>query len=140
MYAEQVFLTITPSMANNGITPILNTTQIYGTPSSTEIGPQRNQYQNWWLVIPYLYFTGQDVTLTIQQLINGAWASATALAVPTGYTGGANVIAASATPYERFTMRIYAETNIFLTNGAAGPTIADIGRPYLTNVDPENTP
>ena len=129
----------TISVADNGITPIFNTTVgLDGAQSSTTVGTKRGMFPNLWLVVPYILCTAQNVTLTFQTLINGAWASS--LDVPTGYSGGNNTITANASAQAGFSIRLYGETNIFITNGATGPTILDLGRPYLTNVDPGNTP
>jgi hypothetical protein len=136
---------VTCSTANNGITSILNTT-LWGDPSrsstpSTAIGANigtSNQCAGLWLVVPYILCTANNVTLTFQTLINGAWASS--LDVPTGYLGGANTITANASAQSGFSWRLYGDSNVFVTNGVAGPTILDIGTPYLTNVDPGNLP
>jgi hypothetical protein len=133
----------TISVANNGITPILNTTA-WGynvVPTSTLIGKNRGaagQLTNLWLVVPYILCTAQNVTLTFQTLINGAWASA--IDVPTGYLGGGNTITANASAQAGFSWRLYGDSNVFITNGGTGPTILDLGTPYLTDIDPKGNP
>lgn len=130
-------LSVATTTANNGVTPILNT-RSREAPSHTAIGSWREsgKLANWWLVVPYILVTGQPVTLTFQQFINGAWANA--VDVPIGFVGGANAIAASATARQGFSLRIYSDVNVFITNGATGPTVLDIGVPYVTNFDPNN--
>ena len=134
---------VTVSTANNGVTPILNTTvwETGTAQSSTAIGANigvMGRLRNMWLVVPYIYVTAQNVTLTFQTLINGAWASA--LDVPIGYVGGANTITASASPQLGFSWRLYGDSNVFITNGGTGPTILDIGTPYITEIDPKGNP
>jgi hypothetical protein len=78
------------------------------------------------------------VTLTLQHLVNGAWASMLTADVPAGLVGGANVITANASAQEGFALQIFGDVNVFITNGATGPTVLDIGVPYLTNLPPRS--
>lgn len=134
---KRVLPTIT--VANNGITPILNTTlDDNAALSSTVVGQLRGKYSNLWLVVPYLKVTTQPVTLTFQTLFTGAWGSS--IDVPSGYVGGGNTIAASANPQQGFSLRIYGDVNVFITNGATGPGVLELGIPYLTNIDPRGNP
>jgi len=138
-----VGIKLTVTTANNGITPIFNSS-VWGTgtpPTSTAIGPNIGTScltRNIWLVVPYILCTAQNVTLTFQTLINGAWASA--LDVPMGYVGGGNTIAANASAQAGFSWRLYGDSNVFITNGGTGPTILDLGTPYLTDIDPKGNP
>jgi len=125
------------TVANSAITPILNTTlNDSQAQSSTVVGPRRGQYQGLWLVVPFLKATSQNVTLTLQHLVTGAWASMIASEVPLGRVGGANVIVASATEGEGFSLQIYGDVNVFVTNGGTGPGVLEFGTPYLTDSPP----
>jgi len=125
------------TLANNGITPILNTTLDDNQAlSSTAIGPRRGQCAQLWLVLPYFLNTLQDVTLTFQHLVNGAWVSMEPSEVPIGYVGGANTMKASATARPGLAFQIYGDVNVFVTNGGTGPGALQFGVPYLTNVPP----
>lgn len=124
---------------DNAVSPIFNTVVgVRGTASSTSttLTARRGEFWNWWLVVPYILCTGQDVTLSFEALVNGSWASA--LDVPLGYSGGDNTITADSSAQQGFAWRMYPDSNVYITNGGTGPTVLDIGTPYLTNVDPGN--
>jgi hypothetical protein len=128
---------ITISTANNGITPILNTTTGIKNPSSTGVGARRGAYAGKWLYIPNYLFTAQNVTLTFQTLANGAWVSDLDVNVPSGFVGGGNTITANASIQDGFVHFIAGEVNVFITNGGTGPTIAAFDA-FITDQFPGN--
>lgn len=130
MHDESIDLKIVPTVANNGVTSIINTTDWVteaGLAKSTAIGEWRGKFQGYWVEIPYILCTAQNTTLTFQQLVNGAWAAMHVNDLPVGYTAS-HAIVASATAYEGISFQINGEINVFNTNGATGPTVLDFGR------------
>jgi hypothetical protein len=122
----------TMSVANNGVSVILNTTQGFGpVASSTTVGTRRGKYLNWRLVWAHLV-TDQNVTLTAKKLVNGAWVAVTSADFPLALSSGDATITASATTQETLSWLLPWDALLYATNGATGPTVNAI-EPYLTN-------
>lgn len=128
----------TISVANNGITPVFNTTLGHEeAQSSTTVGTKRGMFAGKWLYIPRYLVTAQNVTLTFQSLVNGAWVSTPDADVPVSFVGGANTITANASAQTGFVHFIAGDENVFFTNGATGPTVFSFDA-YITDQFPGN--
>lgn len=135
---EKVPMKPTITLANAGVSTILNTTAIHTVgPSdthSTMIGSQRGCFLGWRLIIPFFDVGDQAVTLSLKVLAAGAWVACPADLQP-GYADGATL--AASTRHQGINWLLHSEVAIFITNGATGPDSLDIGaedgRCYLTS-------
>ena len=124
-------LKVTCSVANNGVTTILNTTAWDGRQLYTTIGEHRGLFLGWRLVGTILCVT-QNVTLSARRLINGAWAQDVTADTPWTLTSGDLTITAAAAAQTKFNWLLSGESLLYITNGATGPTILSFDG-YLTD-------
>lgn len=116
--------TPTMSLSNNGTTYLFDTTAPVGVApaasyttrghgvamASSAVGPERQKYQGISKIITSVYTTGQNVTLKLDTLLDGAWVNAYSVTVTAG------------TPLERVWDVGGVECRAYVENGATGPT------------------
>jgi hypothetical protein len=129
---ENIRITRTCSVATNGVTVYVNTTDMLtALTSGATVGPQRGQFLNWRLVWTLLV-TDLNITLSARKLINGAWAQVTSADFPVALTAGDVTITANAAPQQTMSWLLPWDAELYATNGGTGPTIHSIDM-YLTN-------
>lgn len=117
----------TMSTANNGISVLFNSTYTVGqAPSSTVVGTVSGRYIGGWVVIGHIYCTGQNVTVSVKRLVNGAWVAENTNEVPkddNGNTLADGATLTASTVYGPYKWYQSDEKQLYITNGATGPTI-----------------